>query len=91
MGDLNVSKLKSAESELTYFTGIKIDKHSFHNILNRKNKEKYFFQLVQDIKRLGKRTIVDGVNNGNDFNFLLNKNVDGLQGEVWTARKSILP
>ncbi|MGK3126447.1 EAL domain-containing protein [Candidatus Pantoea formicae] len=89
LDNFDVYKLSTSESDLAYFKGVKFDKHFYRYILKKHNKESYFVQIIQRLKKLGKKVIVEGVENSEHFNFLLNKNIDGMQGKVWSPKKSV--
>lgn len=90
LDNFDVYKIKSSESELAYYKGVKIDQNFFRYLLKKSNKEIYFLQLIQGLKKIGKKIIVEGVGNNEHFNFLLNKSIDGMQGEVWPSKKSVI-
>lgn len=89
LDDLDIYKMCVNETNLTYFDGIKIDKHFYWHLLKMHEREMYFIKLIQGLRKLGKKIVVEGVENKFHFAFLLNKHVDGMQGYAWPSKRNM--
>lgn len=83
LDDINLFKMKISEKKTSYFTGVKLDKKYFWEILKMPEREEYFNTLTGYFESLNKKVIVEGVEEKEQFNFLSKKRIFGMQGYLW--------